>query len=145
MSDAGASENGRNVFVVHGRDPHPEATIRRMLQLLDLNPISWDEAVEWTGSTSPSILEIVREGFAHAQAVVVIFSPDEVARLRNEFRHQNDSKADLERPQPRPNVLLEAGMALALHPERTLLLVFGDCTLPSDISGLHTIRFDGSV
>ena len=44
------------------------------------------------------------------------------------------------RLQARPNVLIEAGMALITHPTRTIIAVLGDQELPSDLAGRHYIR-----
>jgi hypothetical protein len=43
-------------------------------------------------------------------------------------------------PGQRPNVLIEAGMALIAHPTRTILAVLGDQELPSDLAGRHYVR-----
>lgn len=44
------------------------------------------------------------------------------------------------RLQARPNVLIEAGMALVTHRKRTILAVLGPQELPSDLAGRHYIR-----
>jgi hypothetical protein len=41
-------------------------------------------------------------------------------------------------------VWLEAGMALGVNPDRTILVHFGDQDEPSDVHGLDYIGFDGS-
>jgi hypothetical protein len=72
--------------------------------------------------------------------VVVLFTPDEHVRLRQEMVR----RAPNWRLQARPNVLFEAGMAFATHPERTALVVLGDQEIPSDLAGRHYVRL-GSV
>jgi hypothetical protein len=46
--------------------------------------------------------------------------------------------------QPRANVLLEAGMAFALQPHRTILVQIGRIRPFTDVGGLDFIRIDGS-
>src|SRR5437660_4599630 len=48
---------------------------------------------------------------AKVQAVVVLFSPDDEAKLRAEFITRSDGPGEKKlRGQPRPNVLFEAGL-----------------------------------
>lgn len=42
-------------------------------------------------------------------------------------------------------MLLEAGMALATHADRTLLVVIGDVQLPTNLSGRNAICLDGTT
>jgi hypothetical protein len=42
-------------------------------------------------------------------------------------------------------VLVEAGMALGLQRERTVLIEIGDLRPISDLAGLNTVHFDGTV
>jgi len=75
-------------------------------------------------------------GIATAQAVVVLFTPDDIVQLHPDL---DDASPVL---MPRPNVLIEAGMALATHPHRTLLVVIGDVEMPSNLAGLNVVRLD---
>jgi predicted nucleotide-binding protein len=87
--------------------------MRSFLQALGLVPILWEDAIEETGEGSPHNLDAVTAAMALAQAVVVLFTPDDEARLMPQFSDGDPGEGEL-RGQPRPNVLIEAGMAIAL-------------------------------
>jgi len=102
--------------------------------------------VELTASASPFVGDVLTAAFDAAQAVVVLLTPDDVAYMRPDLVRDEDP--DYEKnptPQPRPNVLFEAGMALGLHPDRTVIVEIGRLRPFSDIGGRHIVRFDGSA
>ena len=134
-----------NVFVVHGRNYAVRDAFFTFLRAISLHPLEWSEIVQMTGKGSPYIGEILEMGFSVAQAVVVLMTPDDEARLREQFRGHNESQFETElTPQPRPNVLLEAGMALGLCPERTVIVEFGSLRPVTDLGGRHVIRMNNS-
>lgn len=133
--------NSRNVFVVHGRNHKVRNAMFDFLRSIDLRPIEWDEAIRETGEGSPTIPRILEAGFSMAQAAIILMTPDDEAKLRDEFIEDYDG--DDERiltPQPRPNVIFEAGMAMGMYPKRTILVVLGKLRGMSDISGRHVIK-----
>ncbi len=72
-------------------------------------------------------------------------TPDDIARVKDEFIKSEDFEYEREPTgQPRQNVLIEAGMALGLFFNRTVLLQFGQLRPPSDIAGLTLIFYDGT-
>lgn len=137
----------QRVFVVHGRNTAARNTVFGFLRKIGLEPIEWSEAVNMTGSASPYIGDVLRSAFQHAQAVVVVMTGDDEARLREIYATESDwltSETDLT-PQARPNVLFEAGMALASHANRTLLLQFGEIRGFSDVAGRHVVRMKSNI
>ncbi len=138
----GIARSARAVFVVHGRNTEVRDAMFEFLRAVDLRPIEWSEAITGTGRPTPSIPEILRAAFARARAVVVLLTPDDKAVLRERYWKEGDPDGE-RRPsgQARPNVLFEAGMAMAFKPERTILVQFGSLRPFSDIGGLHVVRF----
>jgi len=132
------AEDPRVVMVVHGQDPVAARAMFDWLRATNLRPQEWSQLVKSSGAASPFIGEILETAFRQAQAVVVLFTPDEQARVRPELVKGRSSW----RLQARPNVLFEAGMAFATHPERTVLVVLGDQEIPSDLAGRHYVRLD---
>ena len=125
----------RKVFVVHGRNTTARDSMFSFLRSIGLEPLEWNKVVLATGSGTPSIFEIVDKGFSMAQAAVVLLTGDDEVRLRREFRSRNESEQETRlAPQPRANVLYEAGMAMGRYPDRTILIEIGQVKLFSDIS-----------
>ena len=135
-----------HVFVVHGRDLHARDAFFAFLRAIGLKPLEWSQAVQRTNRPTPYIGEILDVAFATAQAVVVLLTPDDEARLHPDLVKNEDE--DYEKtltPQARPNVLFEAGMAMGRAPERTVFVELCSLRPFSDIAGRHTIRLDGST
>jgi predicted nucleotide-binding protein len=138
-------KRGKSVFVVHGRDEALRRSLFAFLRAIGLNPIEWRKAIALTKKPSPYIGEILEAAFQHAVAVVVLFSPDDEARLRSKFIKPIDGPHERElTPQPRPNVLFEAGMAFGRNPDRTVLVQVGDTRPFSDLAGRHVVHLSGS-
>ena len=137
--------DAREVFVVHGRNGDARDALFQLLRAFDLHPLEWSEAVSATGKASPYIGEILDTAFSRAHAVVVLFTPDDEARLREPFRADNDPPHETQLTgQARPNVLFEAGMAMARDQNRTVLVELGSLRPFSDVAGRHAIRLDNS-
>lgn len=135
----------RKVFVVHGRDERLRKEFFAFLRSLGLNPLEWSQALSMTESASPYIGEVLEKAFTEAQAVVVLLSPDDEARLKNNYIRESDPDFESElRGQARPNVLFEAGMAFGSHPKRTVMIEIGSLRPFSDVAGRHTVRLDNS-
>ncbi len=134
------------VFVVHGRNDAARAAMFTFLRAIGLKPIEWTEAVQLTGSATPYVGQVLDAAFQAAQAVVVLLSGDDEARLREHFRgpHDGSEETDLT-PQARPNVLFEAGLAFGSHPNRTILVQVGQIRSFSDIGGRHVIRISNAT
>jgi|GEM_PF-2718340 len=143
---AGGSMDKRNIFVVHGRNENARKALFDFLLAIRLNPMEWSHLINKTKKGSPHIREILDAAFSEAQAVVVLLTGDDEARLIDKFC--NGKEQDYEKnltPQARPNVLFEAGMAFGHHPDKTILVELGDVRPFSDIAGLHVIKMDGSI
>lgn len=136
----------RGVFVVHGRNVLATEALETFLRSIDLRPIDFLRALRVTGSASPYIGNAIEKGFDIAQAVVVLLTGDDLARLRADYLRDNDE--DFERrltPQARPNVIFEAGRAFGSHPMRTVLVQIGDVRPFSDIAGRHVVFMNNTA
>jgi predicted nucleotide-binding protein len=134
------------VFVVIGRDEKLQSAFFEFLRAVGLRPIEWSQAVSLTKCPTPFIGDILERVFNKCQAVLVVFSGEDEARLKRDFLHSGD--ASFERKltgQPRPNVIFEAGMAFGCNPNRTIVVEVGRIRPISDWAGRHFLRMDGSA
>jgi predicted nucleotide-binding protein len=135
-----------HIFVVHGRNLAARNLLFAMLQAMRLRPLWWEDAIKATARPSPFIGEVLDAAFACAQAVIVLFTGDDEARLRKQFWAPDDSADERELlPQARANVLFEAGMAFARCPESTVIATVGTTRRFSDIAGRHFVRLDSDT
>lgn len=133
----------KKVFVVHGRNNAARDSMFIFLRSIGLQPIEWSQAIQLTHKASPFIGEILDSAFSHALAIVVLMTPDDIACLQSHFLEKNDPSFERDpTPQPRPNVLFEAGMAMGRCPERTVIVQVRDIRPFSDIGGRHVVRLN---
>ncbi len=139
--DTDVAADAKKVFVVHGRNQHARKAMFSFLRSIGLDPIEWTEATSYTGKGTPYIGEILDHAFNIAQAVVVLITGDDIAKLSSQYMKKDDPNYErVFMPQARPNVLFEAGLAFGRHSDRTILVEF-DASRPfSDISGLHVLK-----
>jgi predicted nucleotide-binding protein len=134
------------VFVVHGRNLEARDAVVRFLRAIQLSPLEWEQAKNLTRKASPSIPDVLDVAFGNAQAVVVLFTPDEIGKLREKYVVSDDTAEDKgPSAQVRPNVFFEAGMAFGRHADRSIIIKFGKCRPFTDISGITIISWDNSA
>ncbi len=141
-----SKRRGTSVFVVCGRNEKINRAMFSFLRALGLSPMEWPKASALSRKGSPFIGQILSAAFQKAVAVVVLFTPDEEARLKPEFVKADDPPHESNlTSQPRPNVLFEAGMAFGSHPDNTILVQVGKVRPFSDIAGRAVVHFDSSA
>ena len=135
-STPATAENSRAVMVVWGHDQEATHALYDWLRAIGLSPREWGQLTSATQSSSPFIGAVLEQAFREVQAVVALLTPDEHVATRDQLT----GRPLRWRLQPRPNVLVEAGMAFAIHPLRTVLVVVGEPELPSDFAGRDYVR-----
>lgn len=142
---------GRKVFVVHGRNTALVTSLFDFLRALNLEPMEWEALISLAqrqlgSGGNPEIMEVIRTGFREAHGAVILFSPDDDAKLRRRYWSQHEDAIE-KKPagQPRPNVLLEAGYALGYRLEQTLVVSVGQIRPISDLAGRHILRLDNTA
>lgn len=95
------------------------------------------------GTVGPSayVHEAIKSSINEVGAIVVIMAPEEKVQLIKKYQTQpSDAKQEY---QPRPNVIFEAGLALGLKEEKTIILQFGETRIFTDILGKHILKYRG--
>lgn len=143
-------EQNKKVFVVYGRDDALRSELFKFLRSLALEPQEWTSLVAASvgdAGGNPSVLTIIQQGFRDCHGGVVLLTGDDEARLllrlhsaAGEPAHETDLTV-----QPRQNVLFEAGYAMGVKPDRTLLVTVGHLRPISDLGGLHIPRISNST
>lgn len=134
----------RKVFLVHGRDRQAHEAMLAFLRSLDLDPWDFDRAHSAMPHGAPHIDDVLKWAFEHAWCVLVLITGDDEARLRQVYWGKDEKEGERTlMAQPRPNVLFEAGRALALHEERTILVQIGESKPFSDVAGRFVHRLTG--
>lgn len=141
-----SKRRGNTVFVVHGRNENLRKAIFSFLRAIGLNPLEWNTIIRKTRKANPYVGDILSAAFREANAVVVLLTPDDEARLKKRYLNNSDQQYESKLAgQARPNVLFEAGMAFGSHPDNTVLVQVGDLRPFSDIAGRHLVRLDNTV
>jgi predicted nucleotide-binding protein len=140
MPSEKSDDKHKKVMVIYGHDEEANRALFDCLRAMGLQPQEWGQLIQQIQVGSPYIGAVLDEAFKNVQAVVAFFTPDEHVITRANYAAGQDKW----RLQARPNVMIEAGMALATHPRETILVVLGEQELPSDLSGRHFIRLDGT-
>ena len=129
------------IFVVHGRDEALRKSMFDFLRALDLNPKEWDHVLREARGNNPFIGNALDEVMEKAQAVVVMFTPDDLAQLKEQFLGSDEKNTEGKpQGQARPNVLFEAGLAMGRHAEKTVLVQIGRMKPFSDVAGRHIVK-----
>jgi hypothetical protein len=125
--------------------------MEHFLSVLGLEVLEWGTlrslTTRKTRENNPFIGQILDTAFEEAQAILILITPDDEARLKETFHSETDKLKPHEitlTGQARPNVIFEAGLAMGRHPERTILVQVGDVRPFSDIDGRHVPRIDDS-
>lgn len=137
----GGRTTPNSVFVVHGRDNTARNAMFTFLRAVGVKPIEWTSAVAMSKKAAPYVGEILDAAFSRARAIVVLMTPDDLAQLRPDLILPSDKPYErVLTGQARPNVLFEAGMAFATHPDRTVIVQLGNVREFSDVAGRHVVQ-----
>lgn len=139
MRGAKQQPDRRKVFLIHGRNDAAQKEMRTFLRSLGLIARPFDDIRHGLPGNA-TIMDVIQAGMKESQGVIALFTADEFASLRPDFRGPNEQPREAMRWQARPNVIFEAGLAYGLAPDRFVFVLLGDVELFSDVSGIHFYR-----
>ena len=113
------------------------------MRALNIKPLEWESAVKLTNKGAPTTLEVIKAGMENAKGVIILFTGDDLAKLKEEFWEEGEVY-DYEQ-QPRQNVLIEAGMAMALYPNSTIIVRIGKLREISDFAGVNYVNLNNKA
>jgi predicted nucleotide-binding protein len=135
-----ASTKENTIFVVHGRDGKLRDAMYELLGALGLKPQEWGHAIRAARGKggNPYVNDAVTKVMEQAQAIVVMLSPDDEAKLKEQLvsTHERSTEGKL-RGQARPNVIFETGIAIGTHHKKTVMVQVGQVKAFTDIGGMH--------
>ncbi|MFF1559473.1 nucleotide-binding protein [Streptomyces sp. NPDC058279] len=131
----------KQVFIVHGRDHRTRDELTKFVQALGLQVLTWEDArtqaTRKVRAGAPTTLEIIETGMHQCKVILVLMTPDETVELKNEFAESEGERLPAE--QPRPNVIFEAGLALGLYKDRTVIVETRSGRVFTDLEGINRI------
>jgi hypothetical protein len=114
-----------------------------LIDAIGLLPLPWEALVAASGSASPFIGQVVGDAPLEAQAVVALLTPDDSVRLHSSLVKPHDGMEETRSGcQARPNVYYELGLAMAIHPDRTVIVTAGTMRPVADLAGRNYVRID---
>jgi predicted nucleotide-binding protein len=117
------------IFLVHGHDAEAREQVTLFLEKIGFDVVALDEQ----HNAGKTVIEKFEDN-TDVTFALVLLTEDDVGGKR----------ADDLRPRPRQNVIFELGFFIGrLKRERVCALRRGDVELPSDISGMVWLSFDG--
>ena len=93
---------------MHGRDIALRDSTFAFLRALRLEPLEWEQAIRRARrGANPFVGDVIDEVMDQAQAVLVLFSPDDLVQLKDQFVDKSERNTEgKSQGQARPNVLL---------------------------------------
>lgn len=128
------------VFVIHGRDLSALAELLKFLRSLNIEPVQWSSAQDFSGRNFALNFEIFDSGIKAVDCCVVLLTPEDFSILAD------DLGQEAFRIQPRPNVIFEFGYALGhLGPQKTIPVLIGNTLNISDLHGVNFCKLSNAV
>jgi hypothetical protein len=132
-------------FIIHGQDRRVREELEKFLKAVGFTILPFHAAAAGEAQVD-AVLRNVESAVKQADVVIVLFTPEEHASFHDPEtgRYVASTKTGEQMGgwQPRPNVIFEAGIAVASAKEKTILLRIGSVRVSSDLAGLMFVDLD---
>jgi hypothetical protein len=132
-------------FIIHGHDLDARDQLAKFLIAVGFEILPFHRARSKDDGID-TVLGRVLYGIKTADAILVLFTPDEQASWHDprtgDYKHETDEGEELGGWQPRPNVMFEAGIAVGVARDKTILVKLGPVRAISDLAGLMFVDLD---
>lgn len=133
-------EKSKQVLVIWGHDEAAGIEMFQFLSGANLSLVKWSQVEARVEKNDPSIDEILHAAFDTAQAVIVVFTSDYLAKLKSVPADQDVSvKGKNLHFHPKLDLLFIAGMAFNMDQERTILVALGNMRFSHTLLERHII------
>lgn len=132
----------RTAFIVYGRNISFKSSIETCLNAIGIKPIAFDN----NGGNIQSSLDAVINGMKKTAISLVLLTGDDVGKCRGKYFLNNDRTKNYEKkltPQPRMNVVFEAGYSYALRNNQNTIVITTNNVRPfTDLDGINKLVID---
>lgn len=124
----------QEVLVIWGQNDAAKIEVFGFLKGAGFSPVDLGSVVVRTGKNAPSANEVLHTAFATVQAVVIVFTGDDMAVSKGNLKREQELS-----PQPRADLLFIAGVAAGINADRTIVVALGKLRPFADLLGRHVM------
>jgi len=132
-------------FLIYGHDNEARVVVERFVRSLGVNVMPFHQAAPGRNDID-YVLATVLNGIEQADVVIALLTPDEQAAWHDPQTGAYQEKTALGESlagwQPRPNVLLEIGIAVGMARGKMILVRVGPIRTISDLAGVQMVSLD---
>jgi Predicted nucleotide-binding protein containing TIR-like domain len=133
-------EKSKQVLVIWGHDEAAGIEMFQFLSGANLSLVKWSQVEARVEKNDPSVDETLHAAFDTAQAVIVVFTSDYLAKLKSAPADQDVSvKGKNLHFHPKLDLLFIAGLAFNMDQERTILVALGNMRFSHTLLEQHII------
>ncbi len=134
--------DSRSAFIVYGRNLKFKNSIEACLRAIGIKPKSYQN----DGADARSTFEAVYHGMNETAISIVLLTGDDEGKCNSKYLLDNDKTKPYEKkitPQPRMNVVFEAGYSYALRNNKNTIIITTNVVRPfTDLDGVNKIVLD---
>jgi hypothetical protein len=135
-------------FIIHGHDHEARRAVEKFMRSLGVEVVPFHRAPS-EANDMEQVLYKLRAGIEQADVVIALLTPDEQATWHDPVTGAYSGKTlngeSLAGWQPRPNVILETGLAAGIAKGKTIVVRVGPVRTISDLAGVLMINLEDAL